>query len=137
MSNNELLKNLNEVQKEAVDFNNGPSLIFAGAGTGKTLAITTKIAFLLNNNLCEVKNILAVTFTNKAAKEMKDRVKKLIKNKDISNLNIGTFHKICCKIIRLNSNLCGLDKNFYIIDQEDQIDILKDLIKQKNFSKEF
>ena len=101
------------------------------------MALTTKIAYLLNNNMCEVKNILAVTFTNKAAKEMKDRVKKLIDNINISNLNIGTFHKICCKIIRLHLNLCGLDDNFTIIDKEDQINILKDLIQQINFSKEF
>ena len=137
MSNNNLFNNLNEEQKTAVLYNNGPSLIFAGAGTGKTMALTTKIAYLLNNNICEVKNILAVTFTNKAAKEMKDRVNKLIKNKNISNLNIGTFHKICCKIIRLHLNLCGLDDNFTIIDKEDQINILKDLIQQINFSKEF
>ena len=136
MSNEDLFKKLNEDQKKAVLHNNGPSLIFAGAGTGKTMAITTKIAYLLNNNMCEVKNILAVTFTNKAAKEMKDRVKKLIENKDISNLNIGTFHKICCKIIRLHLNLCGLDENFNIIDKEDQIYILKDLLKQIKFSKE-
>ena len=137
MSNNNLFINLNEEQNRAVLYNNGPSLIFAGAGTGKTMALTTKIAYLLNNNMCEVKNILAVTFTNKAAKEMKDRVNKLIKNKNISNLNIGTFHKICCKIIRVHLNLCGLDDNFTIIDKEDQINILKDLIQQINFSKEF
>ena len=137
MSNNNLFNNLNEDQKIAVLSNNGPSLIFAGAGTGKTMALTTKIAYLLNNNMCEVKNILAVTFTNKAAKEMKDRVSKLIENKDISNLNIGTFHRICCKIIRLHLNYCGLDDNFTIIDSEDQINILKDLIPQIKFSPDF
>jgi len=92
-------RNLNKVQKSAVEAFGKPVLIFAGAGSGKTRVLTHKIAHLIENNLVSAKNILAVTFTNKAAQEMKDRVKKLVKGKE-TVLNIGTFHSICARILR-------------------------------------
>ena len=100
MMNSEYLLNLNENQKEAVSYLDGPLLIVAGAGSGKTRVLTHKIAYLVENMGMPPENILAVTFTNKAASEMKNRVEKLIDGFGISKINIGTFHSICALFLR-------------------------------------
>ncbi|MEK7452779.1 MAG: UvrD-helicase domain-containing protein [Patescibacteria group bacterium] len=132
-----LLNNLNEPQKEAVQTMNGPLLVIAGAGSGKTKLLTCKIAYLIEKGI-KPYNILAVTFTNKAAGEMKERVKKLAQNIKISvdGLNIGTFHSICMIILRENTDLVGIKKNFVIFDSDDQISLIKTILKEENLDPE-
>ena len=93
------LKSLNSIQRAAVEAVDGPVLIFAGAGSGKTRVLTHKLYYLVREGLFEPEEILAVTFTNKAAEEMKSRVKKLLKRKTLP-LSIGTFHSICARLLR-------------------------------------
>lgn len=132
----DLLKNLNEKQKEAILAADGPVLILAGAGSGKTLVLTSKIAYLIKERGVNPGNILAVTFTNKAAGEMKERVYKLLGRPLNTNLysagalNIGTFHSICLNIIRENTELCGLKKRFVIYDDKDQETVIKNILKE-------
>ncbi len=109
------LKSLNSTQKSAVEAIDGPVLIFAGAGSGKTRVLTHKLVYLVNEGLFNPEEILAVTFTNKAAKEMKDRVMKLLKTKEL-HLSIGTFHSICAKILREDIKLLGFSNHFAIYD---------------------
>ena len=118
----ELLNNLNKQQIEAVKHIEGPCLVMAGAGSGKTKVLTTRIAYLIENGIRDY-NILAITFTNKAAKEMKERVNKIF-GYDISSF-IGTFHSFGLRIIRENYMYLGLDKNFTIIDSDDVLSIIK------------
>ena len=101
------LKSLNSTQKSAVEAVDGPVLIFAGAGSGKTRVLTHKLFYLVNEGLFKPEEILAVTFTNKAAKEMKIRVMKLLKANELS-LSIGTFHSICARILREDIQVLGL-----------------------------
>ena len=102
----DLLKGLNKRQKEAVEMFGNPLLVLAGAGSGKTKVLTTKIAYtILEKNISEYE-ILAITFTNKAAKEMKERIAYIF-NKDISSMWIGTFHSICSKILRFHIDKIG------------------------------
>ena len=115
-----MLKSLNKVQKSAVQSFGKPVLIFAGAGSGKTRVLTHKIAYLANENLIPEKNILAVTFTNKAAQEMKIRVASLNKKKTIE-ATIGTFHSICARILRKEIKNIGFTSDFTIFDVQDQI----------------
>ncbi|MDI6861713.1 MAG: 3'-5' exonuclease [Caldisericia bacterium] len=129
-------KELNENQKEAVLHTEGPLLVFAGAGSGKTKTLTFRVAYLIEELKINPKNILAVTFTNKAAEEMKDRIKKLL-NKNIDFMWIGTFHSICARILRDEIYHLGFDKNFSIIDEEDSIKITEEAIKFLDLSKNY
>lgn len=124
----ELLKKLNKEQIEAVKTIDGPVLVMAGAGSGKTKVLTTRIAYLIEEGIPSY-NILAITFTNKAAAEMRDRVSNLIG--DVSSF-IGTFHSLGVRIIRENHDVLGLPNNFTIIDSDDTNTIIKKLLKEMN-----
>ena len=128
------LKSLNSTQKSAVEAVDGPVLIFAGAGSGKTRVLTHKLFYLVNEGLFKPEEILAVTFTNKAAKEMKARVMKLLKANELS-LSIGTFHSICARILREDIQVLGFSKHFAIYDVKDQIDLIKVLFENNDISK--
>jgi len=121
-------KKLNKQQIEAVEHIDGPCLVMAGAGSGKTSVLTTRIVNLIKSGVKDY-NILAITFTNKAAKEMRDRINVMIG--DVSAF-IGTFHSFGLRVIRENYALVGLDKNFTIIDSEDVLSIIKKILKNKN-----
>ncbi|MCP5086579.1 MAG: UvrD-helicase domain-containing protein, partial [Rhodobacteraceae bacterium] len=123
------LDGLNEAQCEAVETLDGPVLMLAGAGTGKTKALTTRIAHLLNTGRAQPNEILAVTFTNKAAREMKGRVGGLLGEMVEGMPWLGTFHSLCVKILRRHAELVGLKSNFTILDTDDQIRLLKQLIR--------
>lgn len=126
------LDELNPAQREAVEALDGPVLMLAGAGTGKTKALTTRIVHLLNTGRARPNEILSVTFTNKAAREMKERVARLLGQSIEGMPWLGTFHSICVKILRRHSELVGLKSNFTILDTDDQIRLLKQLIKAQN-----
>lgn len=126
-----ILKSLNEVQKKAVLETEGPILIQAGAGSGKTRVVTHKIAYLIEELNINPQNILAITFTNKAAEEMKVRTEQLINN-PIDYMWIGTFHSIGARILRRNINKLGYDTSFTIYDRQDQISLLKECYKELN-----
>ncbi|MDE9449400.1 UvrD-helicase domain-containing protein [Aliiroseovarius sp. Z3] len=123
---------LNPAQREAVEALNGPVLMLAGAGTGKTKALTTRIAHLLTTGSARTNEILAVTFTNKAAREMKERVAGLLGQTVEGMPWMGTFHSICVKLLRRHAELVGLKTNFTILDTDDQIRLLKQLIVANN-----
>ena len=127
-----MLEGLNDKQKEAVLYNDGPLLIIAGAGAGKTKTLTTKIAYLIKEGITNPYNILAITFTNKAAKEMKDRVYELVGDvaKDIQ---ISTFHSFGLKLLRENARLLGYDSNFVIMDSDDSLTVVKKIIKELGY----
>jgi len=128
-----ILENLNERQQEAVKIEEAPILVIAGAGSGKTKVLTHRIAYLIFQKKINPSNILAVTFTNKAAQEMKDRIEFI--SKDISNRKImkglwmGTFHSICARILRREIDILGYDKNFVIYDKGDQLSMIRRCIK--------
>ena len=128
------LKSLNKTQKEAVEAIDGPVLIFAGAGSGKTRVLTHKLFHLVNEGLYKPEEILAVTFTNKAAKEMKERVMKLLKKNEL-DLSMGTFHSICARILREDIDTLGFSKHFAIYDVKDQLDLIKVLFEEFEISK--
>src|ERR1700743_1752258 len=121
------LKGLNEPQRQAVTHINGPIMIIAGAGSGKTKVLTTRIAHLMNNGVDSF-NILALTFTNKAAAEMKERVEKILGNLEALNLYIGTFHSFFARILRAEANKLGYPNNFTIYDADDARSVLKTVI---------
>ena len=123
------INTLNDKQREALLATEGPLLILAGAGSGKTKVVTSKIAYLIEELNVPSWKILAITFTNKAAKEMKDRVQKLI-DRDISSMWIGTFHSICVRILRKNIERIGYNGNFTIYDRDDQITVVKEAIAE-------
>jgi DNA helicase-2/ATP-dependent DNA helicase PcrA len=127
---------LNDVQKAAVESFGKPVLIFAGAGSGKTRVLTHKIAHLINNNLVEADNILALTFTNKAAEEMRQRVFKIIKNKS-AQVTMGTFHSVCAKMLRFEIHNLGYTSDFSIFDVQDQTSLLKVLLEPMDFPKNY
>ena len=122
------LNSLNDRQREAVLYNEGPLLIIAGAGAGKTKTLTTKIAYLIEEEHVSPYNILAITFTNKAAKEMKDRLYLLI-GSDASKLQVSTFHSFGLKLLRENYETLGYDKNFVIMDSDDSLTVVKKILK--------
>ena len=129
------LKKLNKIQKAAVEANDGPVLIFAGAGSGKTRVLTHKMSYLIKEGHYKPENILSVTFTNKAAKEMKMRVMNLLKTDDIP-ITIGTFHSICARMLRVEAKHLNLSPHFAIYDVQDQLDLIKVILKDLNITKD-
>ena len=125
------LDTLNETQLEAVKTTDGPILILAGPGSGKTRVITYKIAYLLEQGLAKPWEILAITFTNKAAKEMKSRLESLIEE-DIRGMQISTFHSFGLKIVKENYDFFNLNRNFTILDESDSISVIKKILKELN-----
>jgi len=125
------LDTLNETQLEAVKTTDGPILILAGPGSGKTRVITYKIAYLLEQGLAKPWEILAITFTNKAAKEMKSRLESLIEE-DIRGMQISTFHSFGLKIVKENYDFFNLNRNFTILDEADSISVIKKILKELN-----
>jgi DNA helicase-2/ATP-dependent DNA helicase PcrA len=132
MINSEYLNNLNNAQKEAVLHVDGPLLIVAGAGTGKTKVLTSRIAHIVNEKKAFPNQILSVTFTNKAAKEMQNRVSSILKTEAIGLSWLGTFHSICAKLLRKHATAAGLNSNFTIIDTDDQVRLIKNICKAEN-----
>jgi len=127
------LEGLNDMQREAVLATEGPLLILAGAGSGKTRVLTQRIAYMIEENGVFPQNILAITFTNKAANEMKERIGRLIGDK-IDSIWAGTFHSICVRILRRDIEKIGYSSNFVIFDASDQKTLIKDCIKEKNYN---
>ncbi len=132
MVNSEYLKNLNEAQKEAVMHLDGPLLIVAGAGSGKTKVLTSRIANIIQKKKAFPNQILAVTFTNKAAKEMLSRVNEILGSGATGLSWLGTFHSICAKLLRKHASAVNLNSNFTIIDSDDQIRLVKNICKAEN-----
>lgn len=125
-----LQEELNESQLKAVKYCDGPSLVIAGAGSGKTRVLTYKIAYLLEQGY-KPRNILALTFTNKAAREMRTRIGRLVGEQQSSQLWMGTFHSIFARVLRIDGNLMGYLPNFTIYDESDSKSLLKRIIKEK------
>ena len=132
MLNFEYLKELNNEQKEAVSYLNGPLLVVAGAGSGKTKVLTSRIAHIIKSKKAYPNQILSVTFTNKAAQEMQNRVSKMLKKEAIGIPWLGTFHSVSAKLLRKHASAVGLNSNFSIIDQDDQIRLIKNICKSEN-----
>lgn len=122
------LDELNPEQKQAVETTEGPLLVLSGAGTGKTKVLTTRLAYILTKNIAHPWNCLVVTFTNRAAKEMRDRVQNLIGDM-AANVWLGTFHSICVKILRVHADLVGLKPNFTILGEDDQKRLIKQILE--------
>lgn len=125
------LSALNEVQREAVETTDGPVLVLAGAGTGKTRVLTTRIAHLISQGKASPGGILAVTFTNKAAFEMQERVSSLL-GRPVAGMAIGTFHSISARFLRAHAELVGLKSDYTILDDDDQVRLIKQLLKVEN-----
>ena len=127
--NENLLEQLNEGQREAVTYCDGPQLVIAGAGSGKTRVLTYKIAYLLEQGM-NPWNILALTFTNKAAREMKERIGRLVGQERARYLQMGTFHSVFARILRAEASTIGFQSNFTIYDQSDSRSLVKSIIKE-------
>src|SRR5579872_6202774 len=135
MVEQDLLAGLNEPQQEAVTTTEGPALILAGPGSGKTRVITRRIAYLVQHEQISPWHILAVTFTNKAAKEMRERLEKLVGINESKEMTIGTFHAICARVLRIEADYlapAGLNKSFVILDTDDQTTLIKQAIRELN-----
>ena len=132
MVNSDYLKNLNKAQKEAVMHLDGPLLIVAGAGSGKTKVLTSRIANIIRLKKAYPNQILSVTFTNKAAREMEKRVSKILGSTAVGLSWLGTFHSICAKLLRKHAKAVDLNSNFTIIDTDDQIRLIKNICKAEN-----
>ncbi len=128
----DLLAGLNEQQREAVLHKDGPLMIVAGAGSGKTKVLTTRIAYLMGHYGIDAFNILALTFTNKAAAEMKERIQKLLGNNEARNLYIGTFHSVFARILRGEAQHLGYPNNFTIYDTDDSRSVIKTVVQELN-----
>ena len=124
------LESLNESQREAVEITSGSTLVLAGAGSGKTRVLTYKLLHLLIKKILTPNQILAVTFTNKAAAEMKSRVSAMV-NFPIDRMWLGTFHSLCLKILRKHYDKINLKQNFVIIDTDDQLKLIKKICDQE------
>jgi DNA helicase-2/ATP-dependent DNA helicase PcrA len=142
MPENPILKDLNKEQKEAVLTVNGPLLIIAGAGSGKTKALTHRVSYLMESGV-RPNNIVALTFTNRAAEEMRERIYKLLnlkipKSKNLERNHLpfmGTFHSLGSRILRKKINLLGRDNNFLIYDEKDRLSLIKELMASINSKK--
>ncbi|TCT18921.1 ATP-dependent DNA helicase PcrA [Melghiribacillus thermohalophilus] len=131
ISAEQIVNGLNQQQKEAVRHTDGPLLIMAGAGSGKTRVLTHRIAYLLHEKDVAPRNILAITFTNKAAREMKERVHKLVGH-EAEEIWMSTFHSLCVRILRRDIDRIGIDRNFSILDASDQLSVVKQVLKDLN-----
>ena len=131
----EYLSDLNEAQKAPVIQKEGPLIVIAGAGSGKTRVLTYRIAYLMDQGI-DPFSILALTFTNKAAREMKDRISKVVGQSEAMNLWMGTFHSVFARILRAESNKLGYPSNFTIYDTQDSERLISSIIKEKNFDKD-
>ncbi len=127
-----LLQGLNPVQRQAVEHRDGPMLLFAGAGSGKTRVLTHRVAYLVSVHGISPRQILAVTFTNKAAKEMKDRIGRLVGETVGRHLTVGTFHAVCARLLREFGDRIGLKRDFVVYDDSDQIVLARECIRQLN-----
>ncbi len=132
MINTDYLKNLNNAQKKAVLHLDGPLLIVAGAGSGKTKVLTSRIAHIIKEKKAFPNQILSVTFTNKAAKEMQNRVSNILGSTATGLSWLGTFHSVCAKLLRKHASAANLNANFTIIDTDDQIRLIKNICKSEN-----
>ena len=132
MKNKDYFKNLNIAQKNAVEYLDGPLLIVAGAGSGKTRVLISRIAHIIDQKKAYPNQILAVTFTNKASKEMQNRISKILKNETVGLPWLGTFHSVCAKLLRKHAKAVNLNSNFTIIDQDDQVKLIKNISKAEN-----
>ncbi|ASZ60418.1 DNA helicase PcrA [Bacillus subtilis] len=128
---NQLLSGLNPVQQEAVKTTDGPLLLMAGAGSGKTRVLTHRIAYLMAEKHVAPWNILAITFTNKAAREMKERVESIL-GPGADDIWISTFHSMCVRILRRDIDRIGINRNFSILDTGDQLSVIKGILKERN-----
>src|SRR5215217_5260114 len=128
----DLLSSLNPEQRAAVEHTRGPLLILAGAGSGKTRVIAHRIAYLVSQNLAPTDGVLAVTFTNKAAEEMRSRVEALL-DTNCRAMWISTFHALCARLLRREAPSIGLSRDFVIYDSADQQSVIKQLIKEYGF----
>lgn len=128
----DLLGELNPAQRKAVEALHGPVLILAGPGSGKTRVLTYRIAYLVKQYGLDPYNLMAVTFTNKAAKEMRSRLERLIGQQQLERLTIGTFHAICARILRREAQALGLPSNFIIYDQDDQVGLIRQALRELN-----
>ena len=126
------LNNLNKNQKEAIINLEGPCLIVAGAGSGKTKVLTSRVVHIIKEKKAWPNQILCVTFTNKAAREMQNRITSFLKEKQTSIPWLGTFHAVCAKLLRRHAEAVGLNSRFTIIDQEDQLRLIKNICKAEN-----
>ena len=124
---------LNDKQKEAVEITEGPVIVFAGAGTGKTRTLTQRVAYMIENGI-RSNNILAITFTNKATNEMRERLNKIL-NEKIKGLTISTFHSLCARILRMDIEYLGYNRHFDILDDEDQLKIINEALNNLNIDK--
>ena len=132
---NELLNGLNENQREGVLHIDSPLLLLAGAGSGKTLVITKKIAYLITEKHIKPENIMAVTFTNKAANEMKERVCSMLSEIKPFRLFIRTFHSACLRILKDNAQCLNYREDFLILDEGDRLSVIKKIMKEENTPK--
>ena len=126
------LKKLNKEQKNACINLNGPCLIVAGAGSGKTRVLTTRVAHIINEKKAWPNQILCVTFTNKAASEMQSRISKYLNKKTSSMPWLGTFHSVSAKFLRRHADAIGFNSKFSILDQDDQLRLIKNICKAEN-----
>ena len=132
ISKQNYLNNLNKNQKEAVINLDGPCLVVAGAGSGKTKVLTSRVAHIINQRRAWPNQNLCVTFTNKAAREMQNRIGILLRKKTSSLPWLGTFHSVSAKLLRKHAEAVGLNSRFTIIDQEDQLRLIKNIFYSRN-----
>ena len=130
----DIIEKLNPAQREAVENTEGPVLILAGAGSGKTRVVTTRIGYLMEDKNVKAENILAITFTNKAANEMRERVEETLEGTDTKEMWITTFHSCCVRILRKSINKIGYNRSFVIYDSPDQITLIKDCMRELDIS---
>ncbi|GIW08240.1 MAG: DNA helicase [Dehalococcoidia bacterium] len=127
ISDDPILRGLNDAQRDAVTAINGPLLILAGPGSGKTRVISHRVAYLVRTVGVSPRRIMAVTFTNKAARELRDRIERLV-GSSVDQLTAGTFHAICARILRIDGGAIGIDPHFHIFDDDDQIRVMKGVL---------
>ena len=130
----DIIEKLNPAQRQAVENTEGPVLILAGAGSGKTRVLTTRIGYLMEDKNVKAENILAITFTNKAANEMRERVEETLEGTDTKEMWITTFHSCCVRILRKSINKIGYNRSFVIYDSPDQITLIKDCMRELDIS---